>query len=102
MTVPGHERARGGTERGCLLANTQLPSGGGRIELGAGPQGLLWGRGLLSGHGQAVIIHMTTVHSSNSRYSLHLARHVGQIEGVFGWENVVPTPGPGQGLMAPA
>lgn len=71
------------------------------FELGAGPQGLLWGRGLQSGHGQAVSIY-TTVHSPNNKYSLHLAGHAGQIEAVFGWENAVPMPSLGQGLMAPA
>ena len=76
---------------------TQLPSGRGRIRAGSRAPGLPWGTGVLSGHRQAVIIYTMTVHSSDSKYSLHLARHEGQIEGVFGWENVVPRPGPGQG-----
>ena len=64
---------------------TQLPSGRGRIRAGSRVPGLLWGTGLLSGHRQAVTIYTMTVHSSDSKYSLHLARHEGQIEGVFGW-----------------
>lgn len=86
--------------RGHRLARaTQLPSGRAGFELGAGPQGLLWGEvsSLAAGRLLAFARWLLT----KTINILYLAGHVGQIEAVFGWENAVPI-SLGQGLMAPA